>query len=622
MRRRYKPLVGLWGLLSLLGANPSQAGLPPEATSAPPRLRVCCALGYDLDLRLAGLRAPVGIQNVVELGGLGQHRYAAHSIFDEKNGQVYTCRGGFIDVAHLRSAADMVAYIYAQILGDHPAGTVSELDLADGRVHITWTRAPTSNAERLIVAQRVSYALTVWHEIVTGQGQGTVSGFSEAFSALSPEDLYSDLWGTQLGVLALNDPRPYDVAAQALTDALLERLGAMPVAHTRRALDQVESRWWDRSVPVPERELLLARNLDFDPPLQPWLVPKPSALLCDSRPPQPADLPHTLPNGAAPDSLYELRIVPPADSPLGSSPRGPEDFESLVKASAQAPMSSPRPRTPKPELAGIHVMGFRAFGGLGYGQDRGAQGGLQVIGAQADGPGGDLSVVRFTAAYDPVERGLIAHFTGIEARNLFFCEEQGGDRMHPPIAAWFQNCVPKGFFGVGGTLAQFQHDGASGRWAMRPLEAHVSFALLENAFSDSFNEEHLVLQTGIAVENAHLPGGPGNFSIRLRSQLQGRWQSDNLRWQAKGHLLLHRDLVDTHDEGAEAGLDLVHRFLLLSGGDNPWAVAELGVHVAYSYWSQPGAALDDVLLPMASASDPHSYRALMTLGFRLERWVF
>lgn len=614
-------VTGLGLVMGLGVAAAAQSALPKEVQDAP-RLRVCCALGYDLDLRFGQLRAPVAIQNVVETADLGHHRYQAHSVFDEKNGQVYTCRGGFIDVGHLRSAADLVAYVYAQLKLRPSNQPITRLDLPDGEVRIIWKRPVASDQDLRSVAQRLSYAVTVWHEIVTGRGQGTISVFSEAFSALSPEDLYSDLLGTHIGLRALMDARPYDAAAQALTEALLTQLQAQPLAHTRQALDQVEGQWWDQSIAIPQRELLRVRNLSFLPPLTPWQVPKPQAVGCPDAAPFLATLPERLPSGARPEDLYSLEFMPNPGLGMGPIPVRTDQFAALMQASAEL-LAQPQPaQTPQTELAGIHIMGFRGFGGLGHNGKLGLQGGLQVIGAHAEGTGGDLSIARFTAAYDPRERGLIAHFTGIEAGNLFFCEERGGGRQHPPIAAWFQSCEPTGFFGIGGTLAQFQHDGATGRWAMRPLEGHLSFALLENAFSPEFSNRHLELQTGVAVENVTVPGLDSNFSVRLRSQLQGHVQSENLRWQGRGHLLLHRDVIDAKDQGAELGVDLLHRFLLRSQGRHPWAVAELGVQVAYSYWSQPGAALDDRLLPLASAVQPHSYRALVTVGFRPERWVF
>lgn len=614
----------LLGLIHLAGS--SQAALPQDAASQPPRLRVCCALGYDLDLRLGTLFAPVAVQNVVQAEHLGQHRYAAHSIFDERNGLVLTCDGGFIDVGHLRSAADLVAHIFARLRARGPRAGAVRFELSDGPATLQLHRGLNDDAERLLIAQRAAYALTVWHEIATGTGQDTISIFSEAFSAFSPEDLYSDLLGTWVGAQSVLDARPYDEAAQRWTQALLQTLGAQGLTSTRHGLDQVEGDWWRKDVPLPNAHLLKRRNFSFEPPLLPWQVPRPAQVGCPTVRPHLAELPTTLPNGQPAQDVYELQLQRAPPHGARSSTVTPSQFADLVTQAAARLAQTPTPEPTASELAGIHIMALRGFGGIGASWGARARGGLQVVGAQASGSGGDLSLIRFAAAYDPGPQGLSAHFTGIQARNLFFCTERGGDRTHPPIAAWFQDCEPTGFFGVGGTLAQFQHDGDTGRWVMRPVEAHLSFALLENAFSEGFLDGHLVLQTGLAVENAQQPGIESNLSVRARTQLQGQLQSQDQRWQGQAWAALHRDLLDATDEGVELGAELQHRLILresTSRGPSPvWGVVQLGLQVGYTYWSQPSAALDDMLLPVTSATEPHGLRALLTVGFTLDRWVF
>src|SRR6187431_3113108 len=48
---------------------------------------------------------------------LGVHSYSRPG-FGEKNGSLYTCRGGFIDFSHLRAAADWTVYLAFSILND------------------------------------------------------------------------------------------------------------------------------------------------------------------------------------------------------------------------------------------------------------------------------------------------------------------------------------------------------------------------------------------------------------------------------------------------------------------------------------------------------------------------
>src|SRR5262245_23345406 len=68
------------------------------------RLRPCCAFGSELRVRVGALRVPIfAIGNIRSPDDIGHHSYDSgrgrdgHSAGREKNGLVYTCRGGFID---------------------------------------------------------------------------------------------------------------------------------------------------------------------------------------------------------------------------------------------------------------------------------------------------------------------------------------------------------------------------------------------------------------------------------------------------------------------------------------------------------------------------------------------
>ncbi|MCA9549574.1 MAG: DUF4056 domain-containing protein [Myxococcales bacterium] len=599
--------------LLLLLAAPAAAAPPTDAAEYPPRLRICCALGHDLELRLGVLRPPVGVENVVARGALGHHRYRARTVFEERNGLVYTCRGGFIDLGHLRSAADLYAHLRARL--EAARGGPVALATADGGA--TLLAPPTSDS-----AAQAAFDLTVWHEITTGAGGRVVPFFSETFSAFSPEDLYSDLLGATLGARAWARPEPWDQALDAEMDAALEALGALDLDATRRALDQVEGRWWSAEVPVPGAGLLLRRNLAFGPTLHPWLVPEPTALGCKEGAPAPLHRPAA--------SGVQLTLTPPEGSNLGPGPFTPADFEALVAQvarttpqSASGGRSSAQPGEARDgsadeTLSGIRILGVRATAGAVGAR---AAGGLEVVGARADGPGGDLAIIRYTTLYT-AERGLVTHFTGIQAQRLFFCQEPGG-RLHPPVAAWFQACAPRGVFGLGGTLAQVQHDGATGRWAMRPVEAHASFALLDNALDPTFPLRNLVLSTGLALENVTWPGLPGRFTPRAHLQLQGVLRTEDGAWGAAGLATFRQSLRGLDDQALEASVSAERRWHLRDGPRAaPWAVLSLALEVGYSRWTRPEAALDDLMWPLASTTAQGTLRGLVVLAFSLERLVF
>uniref|UniRef100_A0A8D6Q166 Uncharacterized protein n=1 Tax=Klebsiella pneumoniae TaxID=573 RepID=A0A8D6Q166_KLEPN len=78
---------------------PTLGELPP-----PESLRPCCAFGYDLHVRAAGIPIPMyQIGNVLTLGTLGKHHYNDSAfgavknllgLSEEQNGLIYTRRGG------------------------------------------------------------------------------------------------------------------------------------------------------------------------------------------------------------------------------------------------------------------------------------------------------------------------------------------------------------------------------------------------------------------------------------------------------------------------------------------------------------------------------------------------
>jgi hypothetical protein len=99
---------------------PTLGELPP-----PESLRPCCAFGYDLHVRAVGIPIPVyQIGNVLTLDTLGKHHYNDSAfgavknllgLSEEQNGLIYTRRGGFIDIAHVRDTADYTFYLFNRI---------------------------------------------------------------------------------------------------------------------------------------------------------------------------------------------------------------------------------------------------------------------------------------------------------------------------------------------------------------------------------------------------------------------------------------------------------------------------------------------------------------------------
>jgi len=192
---------------------------------------------------------------------LGRHGYQFS--LSEKNGIVYTCRGGHIDLAHLRIAADWTAYLtgksYRHLMGsDTQFSYKLAVDRSRHYVELSYPSdwSQRSEQERAAAAEEVAAALgpqlafnlTTWHEILTWFGfkcMGLPTAFSSAFSW---EDSFSNLLGTHLAARALRDTeRSFDEAMTVALTEELEKLGTVPADVAKRATNQVKGDWFTGS---------------------------------------------------------------------------------------------------------------------------------------------------------------------------------------------------------------------------------------------------------------------------------------------------------------------------------------------------------------------------------------
>ncbi|HUI24477.1 MAG TPA: DUF4056 domain-containing protein, partial [Candidatus Kryptonia bacterium] len=238
----------------------------------------------------------LALSNVVGVDDLGPHKYdngalslegsrpGALPFNDEHNGLVYTCRGGFIDTAHLRDWADWTLYLGAQIARTLETGTTITLE-SEGAQRRIITRPIDPNVlarhdRRDIavpLAQWLAFQLSTWHEIATWYGWSTIPLFPEEASAFSPEDLYSNLLGSKVaGILvyefAVTSEAAYNENMNAAVRRVLQRLGAVRSKLGIEALRAVDGVWWNSKVALPAKNLLLRRNFQIGTELTPWLV--------------------------------------------------------------------------------------------------------------------------------------------------------------------------------------------------------------------------------------------------------------------------------------------------------------------------------------------------------------
>lgn len=263
--------------------------LPP-----PEYLRPCCAFGYDLKVRAVGVPVPFyQIGNIMTVDSLGKHHYNDSplenvknilSLNSENDGIIYTHRGGFIDIAHVRDTADNTFYIFTRIypvLGRESRFFFSE-ELGIRRLQLKAFTPPASAVERYTLAAwlagHLAFQLAQWHEIAQWYGFQSVPGFSEEVSAFSPEDLYSNLLGARLAINVIlqghaDSLANYNLAMEKLLRETLVKLDAVDESETKRHFHEVDGDWWNSQRRVPDKFLVLNRNYDLSENRLPTPVP-------------------------------------------------------------------------------------------------------------------------------------------------------------------------------------------------------------------------------------------------------------------------------------------------------------------------------------------------------------
>ena len=190
---------------------------------------------------------------------LGTHGY--YFRLSEKNGVVYTCRGGDIDTTHVRIAADWTAYLTAKsyrcLMRGEPGFSYKLLaDRSHHRVRISypanWQSQPMEQRRRLareaalVMGPYLAYTMVTWHEMLTWYGFRSVGLITEKQSAFSWEDGYSNLLGTVVAAKALRDTKhPYNEAVKLALDEEMRELGVQSAAVARRASESVRGTWYN-----------------------------------------------------------------------------------------------------------------------------------------------------------------------------------------------------------------------------------------------------------------------------------------------------------------------------------------------------------------------------------------
>ncbi len=192
------------------------------------------AFGLDLtqeqaqtepQMRIGALPFPFFIYSRAD-DDLGQHSYL-ESKKEEDRGLVYTCRGGFIDIAHLRTGSDYTAFYVSKIKEAIKNGSKEMALKAQGPSSII-AKLPHLNLnedEIIETAQYMAHNILTWHEFTTWYGWSALKiKNAEKMSGFSYEDIYSHLIGIEAAGRALKNKKlSYDQAMTVELDKMLNQ---------------------------------------------------------------------------------------------------------------------------------------------------------------------------------------------------------------------------------------------------------------------------------------------------------------------------------------------------------------------------------------------------------------
>ena len=242
-----------------------------------------CQLNGQPRIRAGTLPTPSG--KFSNPDNLGKHSY----FFDpfESDGIVYTCRAGHIDLSHLRANADDTRYltnlVKETLIKSRKGFSFNPpMEISKHFVEFTypkyWTELPQEEKDAL--AEEISfqagpylaYNSNTWHEICTWFGTHYVGIEPEFNSAFSWEDMYSNILGVGLGLLAIRDKNhSYDEAMTIYTKKILDELGIQPKKTARLAAEKMRGKWFTGHIFIN----VIRRNMDIglDGSVSPVLVP-------------------------------------------------------------------------------------------------------------------------------------------------------------------------------------------------------------------------------------------------------------------------------------------------------------------------------------------------------------
>ena len=253
--------------------------------------------------RIGTLPTPPPGPRFYEPNNLGSHSYFYDPF--EKDGIVFTCKAGHIDVTHVRWSADHTKYLINKtrenLMAKNEEFTFKlPLELSEHKVRLTypegWDELPRKEEKEKIIdevafeaGQYLAFNAGIWHEILTWFGVHFAGVEPEFNSSFSWEDTYSNVLGTMLGAEAVKDTEnSYDKAMQLAIDRKLRELDVKSKSTAINASEKMRGEWFTGVLFVDT----IRKNLDIgldDGFVSPVIVPG----ICEDVAPDPLPVPTT-----------------------------------------------------------------------------------------------------------------------------------------------------------------------------------------------------------------------------------------------------------------------------------------------------------------------------------------
>lgn len=284
-----------------------------------PKLRIGHIFGYNLHF----FTRLFTFYNLISVEELSPHLYFRKFSTNDNKGITSTCSMGFVDIAHVRVVSDYSLYVFSKIIDAVKNNRKSfKLPKQGGELDV-YLNLPLINFEDDIVdtlikiAQKITFELSAWHEIVSLYGRPTYFFFSEKPSAFSPEDIYSNALGAHLfgktmkaiykdptkAEISIGDYNSYTTKniQKALTDSR-----PLNLKQIEQFLDDLDQKWWSSQLLYFQDSHLITREANIRSPLKPKITP---VNYCPNV--KPLEIPISTKNnhGTILDDLYSFRIM-------------------------------------------------------------------------------------------------------------------------------------------------------------------------------------------------------------------------------------------------------------------------------------------------------------------------